>query len=197
MKKTKIAIAALSIAGALGTVALPLSTYADTNTGNVTVTVKVGTNLSIALEDVSSEGGLAIDAGSYVDSSSSTNRIQHKLTATSNLASGYKLTIQDSDETTSLTSGSATIPSVTGTGAQLAAKTAGWGWQVVSSADAASTNSWNAVPANNSAATLYTGSAQTEAVTEVKYVRYGVATAEKQVSGTYTDAVIYTILANS
>ena len=187
----------LGVAAVLGASMIPLSSYAATTTGAKTVTVVVGSTLDLSFQDLSTSGGISIDANGYVDSSDTSNRVLHYLTASSNNSGGYHVTIEDDDADTFLSNGAgAQINSVSADNTQLAGGSNGWGWQVAASASASGSNSWNKIPARNSGTNVKEVTAQTAAQTDNIYVRFGVATDADQASGTYTDDIVYTIVAN-
>lgn len=129
------------------------------------------------------------------------------VTISTNDTNGYTLKLEDSDSTTSLSSGGNTIAATTGTQASPIALVAGkWGYRVDSlggfgagpttaqSNIAISSTKFAGVPASGSPNTLKTTA--TTASNDTTTVWYGVAADTSQAVGTYTDTVTYTALTN-
>ena len=130
------------------------------------------------------------------------------VTVSTNDASGYTLELGETSGTTTLTSGSNTIPASSGsqtTPVVMAANT--WGYRVDSiggfgagpttsatNAAISGTIKFAAVAPSGSPNTIKTTA--TTATNDTTNVWYGVATNTSQASGTYTNSVTYTALAN-
>ena len=120
---------------------------------------------------------------------------------------GYTLQLNETNGSTTLTSGSNTIPAVSGTKTTPIAETASsWGYRVDSiggfgsgptsagSNQAIGSLGFAAVPATSSPDTLKTTSAV--AANDTTTVWYGIAVNDSIPSGTYTNSVTYTAVAN-
>ena len=130
------------------------------------------------------------------------------VTVSTNDSSGYALTLADTDATTTLVSGSNTVPASSGTQTTpVTQATNTWGYAVQSvggfngsgyaaanSAAISGSLKFAGMPATGSPNTLKTtsGTASNDTTT----VWYAVAADTTQPSGTYTDSVTYTATAN-
>jgi hypothetical protein len=130
------------------------------------------------------------------------------VTVSTNDSSGYALTLADTDATTTLVSGSNTIPASSGSQTTPVVQANNtWGYAVQSlggfngsgyaapnSAAVSGTLKFAGIPATGSPNTLKTtsGTASSDTTT----VWYAVAADTSQPSGTYTDSVTYTATAN-
>lgn len=176
MKKT-LALGASAIA-ALGVIALPLASYAA-NSADVTLNVNINSAIGLTVDNATKSVDMNINE--------TNETMKSTVTVTTNNAAGYKINVKDKDSSTALVNGAgtgaATIPAKDGAPV---AGTAGWGikggdittYKAVTAADV--TFKTTAAPAN-AEQTVFT---------------YGVATAADQKSGTYTDTIVFTAVAN-
>lgn len=178
----------------------PVIASAATSTSNTTISATVNSVISMT---TSTTVSIAVTptSGGVVTSASDT------VTVNTNNATGYTLTLADSDATTSLASGGNTIPAHTGTQASPTALANNhWGYRVVNvggfgataysaeTNNASSSSTWAGVPATGSPNTIKTTA--TTATNDVTTVWYGVKATSAQPSGTYTDTVTYTATTN-
>ena len=197
--KTKLKIFAVT-SSFLGILVVPALASASTATTTISSVIGAGINL------LTTSGTVNIDAvpnGSGVQTIASDT-----VTVSTNDSAGYTLTLGESSATTTLTSGSNTIPAVSATQASPAAETANsWGYRVdsvggfgagptssASNASISSTIKFAPVAASGSPDTLKTTS--TTASNDTTTVWYGVAVDTSAPSGTYTNGVTYTATAN-
>lgn len=194
--KTKIITSlAICMAVVLAFAATTTFTYAEgTFLSNSEAEVKITVLSDLGISVNATQSSASIPVNSYNDGTNTTNRVQHEISVVANAA--YKVTIEDKDDDTNLRNGDNVIPTVATNNTSLAAGTPRWGWQTIATADAASSNLWNPVPAANSAATVKSGSTATTG-TEKVYVRFGIATSDTLVAGDYKDTVVYRISAAS
>lgn len=185
-----------SVIAVTGVVLSPVMASAVSGTGTTTINATIGsvismtTNSTVALPVTPVSGGSATSASDAV--SVSTNN-----------ALGYTLTLADADATTTLTSGTNTIPASAGTFAApgaLANNT--WGYRVdnVGTFGAGPTSAqvnqaglsgtWAGVPATGSPHTLK--STSTTATNDITTVWYGVRADTTNPNGVYADQVTYT-----
>lgn len=178
----------------------PFVASAATSTANTTINatvapvISMGTSGTVAIAVTPTGSGAASSASDTV--SVSTNN-----------ATGYKLSLADSDADTTLVSGASTIATTTGTFAAPATLTNNsWGYRVdnagtfgagptaaqLSVANLAGT--WALIPA--AAAPQQLKSTATTAASDTTTVWYGVKTDTTKASGTYTDQVTYTAVTN-
>ena len=183
MKKLALKILALTGVIVGGSVLLlPLSTYAD-NTANVTVNVTVAATISLEL-NTNSVSSSTLLPNSKIEGSDS-NGFYTTATVTTNSATGYVLTVIDSDTNNALvSSSSASIPAVAST--TLTAGTSAWGFR-----PNGETN-WLSVPVSTGTAATVASSNAYSSSAQVTKVYYGVASSSSQLAGTYTDTVVYT-----
>lgn len=184
---------------ALGLLAIPSGVSAAT--ANTTVS----SNISAAISLLTSNGTVNINViptGSGVQTIASDT-----VTVSTNDAAGYTLQLGETGASSALVSGSNTIAAVAGTQAAPIAETANsWGYRVdgvggfgagptsaVSNA-AIGSATFAAVPATASPNTLKTTA--TTASNDTTTVWYGIAANTTAASGTYTNSVTYTAVAN-
>lgn len=193
--KTKTALAVSS----LGLLALPLVASADTATSTVSVDV-VGVISAFTTSGTVTLGAITPDATGR----QSTNK--DTVSATTNDSQGLNITLQDSDTTYTLTSGTDTIAKAAGTYAVPAALANGeWGWRVdslgsfgvgptaVLSSAAPSALTYAGIPANGVAQQIKNITAEGSTSVEVWY---SARVNNTQPSGTYTNTVLYTATVN-
>lgn len=193
--KAKTALAVSSI----GLLALPLVASADTATSTVSVDV-VGVISAFTTSGTVTLGAITPDATGR----QSTNK--DTVSATTNDSQGLNITLQDSDTTYTLTSGTDTIAKAAGTYAVPAALANGeWGWRVdslgsfgvgptaVLSSAAPSSLTYAGIPANGAAQQIKNITAEGSTSVEVWY---SARVNNTQPSGTYTNTVLYTATVN-
>ncbi|RYF72754.1 MAG: hypothetical protein EOO39_11610 [Cytophagaceae bacterium] len=170
------------------------------SSSNTTVSATVAATISISTGNTVAVAVTPTASGSL---SSSSDSVQ----VSTNNATGYTLTLADSDATTSLASGSNTIPAHTGTQASpTALATNRWGYRVVNvggfgaaayngeSNITSSSSTWAGMPATGAANTIKTTA--TTASGDLTTVWYGVRATSSQPAGTYTGTVTYTATTN-
>lgn len=202
MKKIQISQKTrLLLVGLGGVTVLALPTMAEAATTSTTVSSQIGSVISL----LSSNGTVNIDA---TPTASGVQTIaSDTVTVSTNDTAGYTLKLAETGASANLVSGSDTIAPVSGTQASPVAETANsWGYRVdgiggfgagpTSSASSAAIGSltFAAVPATASPNTLKTTSAS--ASNDTTTVWYGVAADLTAPSGTYTNSVTYTAVAN-
>lgn len=196
MKKPRVVAVALLSFGLLAVPAV-----AQASTASTTVSSAIGSVISL----LTTSGTVNIDAtpsGSGVQTIASDT-----VTVSTNDTAGYTLKLAETGASSSLTSGSNTIAAVSGTQAAPVAETASsWGYRVdgvggfgagpTSSASnaAISATKFAAVPATASPDTLK--ATATTAANDTTTVWYGVAVDTTTPTGTYTNSVTYTAVAN-
>lgn len=178
----------------------PVVASAASQTANTTINANVGSAISITTSTTVTIN-LTPTAGGVVSSSSDT------VTVNTNNATGYNLTLADSDTNTNLVSGGNNIAAHSGTFASpttLANNT--WGYRIVNAGgfgagaysgetnQASSTSTWAGVPSSASPTTVKTTGSS--ASNDVTTVWYGVNATSSQANGTYTDTVTYTATTN-
>lgn len=184
----------------LGIAVTPAFASAATQTANTTINASVGSAISVTTSTTVTVN-LTPTSGGVVSSSSDT------VTVNTNNASGYNLTLANSDTNTNLVSGANNIAAHTGTFA--APTTLGnntWGYRIVSAGgfgasaysgetnQAGSTSTWAGVP--SSASPIQVKSTGSTATNDVTTVWYGVKATSSQPNGTYSDTVTYTASTN-
>ena len=191
MSKSTKFIAAFGIVAGLGIAALPIAS-ASADTSDVEVSVSVDSAISLAMSGTTSISALAPNAADLTTMSSTA-------TVSTNDLDGYTLTVIDKDTVTALTNANSdTIPAATATPT---AGTAGWGVQTseaYTGMDTGLNTAWTAMPASTGTAlTLKNTGTQTAATSaDTTVLKYGVATAAAQPTGTYTDTIVFTATAN-
>lgn len=208
MSKIQTFIAGLSIVAGLGVSALPLTSYAaESVEGVTTIRVTLEPVISMTLTSTSpghatttkttdSEGNSTgtdnVVAMTILPNSTDLTSMKTVASVTTNSPDGYTLTVKDYDTDNALriTGTSNTIPAQDNAPA---APTAGWALGYTKDG----TLTWSAVPistATNPLTLKNTGShadgtGWEDDETEIKY---GVATSSSQLTGTYTDKIVYT-----
>lgn len=178
----------------------PVIASAATDTKSTTVNVTIGSAISMS---TSGTVALAVTPTGVGAASSASDTV----TVATNNATGYNLTLADSDATTTLVNGVNTIPAHAGTFAApttLANNT--WGYRVdgaggfLTGPTSAQTNqanltgTWAGVPASGAPQQLKTTSATSAG--DVTTVWYGTKVDSTKANGVYTDAVTYTATTN-
>ncbi len=188
----------MGVAVGLGLLAVPV--VAGAATSNTTISTTIASVIS-----VTSSGTVTADITPTVSGAQTTS--SDTVSVTTNDTAGYTLTLEDTNATTSLTSGANNILATTGTQASPIALVSGrWGYRVdgVGGFGAGPTSSGSStpigsvtyagVPANGSPNTLKTTSSTANA--DITTVWYSVAANATQPTGVYTDIVVYTALTN-
>lgn len=192
---------ALSATMAVSVVGLAFSpVIASAATANTVINATLGSTISVTTSTPVAIS-LTPTAGGVVSSSSDT------VSVSTNNTSGYTLTLEDNDATTTLVSGANSIAAHSGTQASpttLANNT--WGYRVdgvggfgagptsAETNNGSSSTIWAGVPATGSPNTLKTTSST--ASNDTTTVWYGVKVTSSQPNGTYTDTVTYTATTN-
>lgn len=186
-----VAVAAIALS--------PLVASAATNSANTTVRANIGSTISITSSGTVTMNITPVSGGSQ-------SSVSDTVTVSTNNATGYTLTLADSDATTTLANGSDTLAAHAGT---MAAPTAlannTWGFAVggaggfdasyTALTDAStSTTKWAGVPATGSPVTLKTTSAT--AASDVTTVWYSAKADTTKPNGAYEDTVTYTATTN-
>ena len=200
MKKT-INIKKLVIGSALvaSVVATPLTAFAANDSKNTTINGIIGSVISMTTLSTVTLNVTPVSGGSQTSASDT-------VAVSTNNATGYNLTLADSDATTSLVKGGDTIAAHAGTQAVptvLANNT--WGYAVggVGGFDAtyavlsnvtSSTTKWAGMPATGAANLLKTTAATASA--DPTTVWYAVKADTTKPNGTYADTVTYTASTN-
>lgn len=193
-KKVSLVVAALAVA------ATPVLASAATQSANTTINATIGSTISITS---TSPVALAITPDANGQSSSASDTV----TVNTNNASGYNLTLADSDATTTLANGGDSLTAHAGsqgTPTTLANNT--WGYRVdgVGGFGAGPTSvqtnvdtlslTWAGVPASGSPVTLKTTAST--ATNDTTTVWYGAKADTSKPNGTYTGTVTYTATTN-
>ena len=172
----------------------------------LTASTTISSNISSVISLLTTNGTVNVNV---VPTGSGAQTIaSDTVTVSTNDSSGYALTLADTDATTTLVSGSNTIPASSGSQTTPVAQANNtWGYAVQSlggfnssgyaaanSAAVSGTLKFAGMPATGSPNTLKTtsGTASSDTTT----VWYAVAADTSQPSGTYTDSVTYTATAN-
>jgi len=172
----------------------------------LTASTTISSNISSVISLLTTDGTVNVNV---VPTGSGAQTIaSDTVTVSTNDPSGYALTLADTDATTTLVSGSNTIPTSSGTQTTpVVQATNTWGYAVQSlggfnssgyapanSAAISGTLKFAGMPATGSPNTLKStsGTASNDTTT----VWYAVAANTTQPSGTYTDSVTYTATAN-
>jgi hypothetical protein len=187
---------------AIALVAVVSSVQANALTTSTTVSSAIGSIITL----LTSSGTVNLDStptGVGVQTIASDT-----VTVSTNDAAGYTLKLNETGAASALTSGANTIPATAGTfGTPIAEVADTWGYRVDSlgtfgagpttggaNAAISGTIKFAAVPATASPQTLKTTAAT--ASNDTTTVWYGVAVSTATPSGTYTNSVTYTALAN-
>lgn len=182
------------------TVLSPVIASAATDTKSTTINATIGSTISMT-----TSGTVAL--GVTPTSGSTASSVSDVVTVSTNNASGYNLSLADSDATTTLVSGGNSISAHTGTFASPSAlANNAWGYRVDGSGTfgagptSAQTNqaslsgTWAGVPASGAPQVLKTTA--TTASADVTNVWYGVKVDTTKPTGVYSDSVTYTATTN-
>lgn len=195
-RTTHLAAAALIV---VGVICSPVIASAASSNANTTINASVGAAISITS---STTVGLSLTptAGGVVSSNSDT------VTVNTNNASGYTLTLADSDANVNLTSGGNSIGAHSGTQASpTVLSTNKWGYAIAGvggfdasysaeSNNTASASRWAGMPASGSPVQLKTTSGV--AANDTTTVWYAANATSSQPGGTYSGTVTYTATTN-
>ena len=197
-KRMRIVVSLWPIFAIVLTAVTPVIASAASNTAGTTVSATIGDVISI-----SSAGTVSLSivptSGGAVSSASDT------VTVSTNKASGYTLSLADSDSTASLVSGSDTFTAHAGTFAAPTALANGkWGYAVAGgnfdasysaeTSNNSSTSKWAGVPVTGSPQTIKTTASA--ATSDTTTVWYAAKANTSQPAGTYSDSVTYTATTN-
>lgn len=204
MKRLSIFVVGFIAVIALGYAAPPsyASNYSSGSYGTCTYD-----NCSISL---STSGSVSIDV-TPVTSSITCTVSKDNVTATTDSSTGYTITLQDSDTSTTLAGPSASsIAPIGATPSQPAALTANtWGYRIDgidgfgSGPTSTTSNSpvpnvtFASVPSSNTAAATVRSTTSTDSNSVTTPVWYGLCANTNVQSGSYTDSVTYTALVNN
>ena len=186
MSKMSKAIAALGVVAGLGVAALPLSSYAVSDTATTTAQAIVGDSIVITVADAN----VTMD---NVMANQETNEASTDITIQTNNVSGDQVQIKDSDGETALktTDGSGTN---SGIAAGIPAKgTNAWGFKASSTSsnvDASSSDAYRAVKTSNQI--LAEGTAASTNDGDKITLTFGVTVDTTIAAGTYSDEVTLT-----
>jgi hypothetical protein len=198
VQKHKKYLGATLIVAAFGIIAVPGITGAAT--ANTTINSSIGSTIS-----VTSSG--TVTANVTPTSSGAQTIAEDTVAVSTNNTTGYTLQVSDSDTTTTLVSGSNSIPAASGTvGSPVAQTVNTWGFRVdglggfgagptsAQSSAAIGSIKFAGMPASTSPVTIKTTS--TTAASDQTSVWYGVAANTSQPAGSYSGQVTYTATAN-
>ncbi len=183
----------------VGVIALPVTVLAATDSDTTTINANLGSTISISSSGTVTLNVTPVSGGSQTSASDT-------ITVSTNNASGYNLTLADSDANTDLVNGGNDIPAHAGTQASpsaLANNT--WGYRVdsiggfstggaVESNVTTSTITYAGVPASGAPNTIKTTG--TTAAGDTTTVWYAVKADTSNPNGTYSDTVTYTATTN-
>ncbi|MDB5187461.1 MAG: exported protein of unknown function [Candidatus Saccharibacteria bacterium] len=197
---TKKGYKAASVLAVMAIVLSPVAAGAAVDTKSTTINATIGSTISMT---TSATVAIGITPASSGAASSASDTV----TVATNNATGYNLTLADTDATTTLVNGANTIAAHAGTfAAPSTLANNSWGFRVDSAGTfgagptIAQTNqanlsgTWAGVPATGSAVTLKTTGATTAG--DATTVWYGVKADTTKPSGVYTDSVTYTATTN-
>lgn len=193
--KKNIKKLAMIIAVVAGASLMPLSAFASTDTKTTTINALIGSTISVGTSTTVNISVTPVTGGSQ-------SAAADTVTVATNNATGYDLTLADSDANTSLVSGGNTIAAHAGTyAAPSALANNSWGYHIdglgsfgtggtAENNVTSSSVKYAGVPANGSAQNIKTSS--TTASGDSVTVYYGVKADPSVPNGTYTDTVTYT-----
>ena len=192
----KLVISTVALAGLL---VIPATTlYAVTDSDTTTVNALIGSSVSISTSSTVNVSVTPVSGGSQSSASDT-------VTVATNNASGYALTMEDSDSDTDLVNGGNTISAHAGTyGTPTVLANNSWGYAVpggnfdVSYSALNNVTSsgslWAGMPASGAPVTLKTTASTSSG--DVTTVWYSVKADTTNPNGTYTDTVSYTATTN-
>lgn len=185
MSKMSKAIAVLGVVAGLGVAALPLSSYAVSDTANTTAQAIVGDSIAVTVAD-------ATVTMNNVMANQDVNEASTDVTIQTNSTKGYQIQIADADDDTALK------PTGTGTAAGIAAgvpakgKNA-WGFKASTTSanvDASASDSYRAIKTGNQ---MIAESDKASAnAGDVISLTFGVTVDTTIAAGTYQDEVVLT-----
>lgn len=185
MSKMSKAIAVLGVVAGLGVAALPLSSYAVSDTANTTAQAIVGDSIAVTVAD-------ATVTMNNVMANQDVNEASTDVTIQTNSTKGYQIQIADADDDTALK------PTGTGTAAGIAAgvPTQGknaWGFKASTTSanvDASASDSYRAIKTGNQ---MIAESDKASAnAGDVISLTFGVTVDTTIAAGTYQDEVVLT-----
>ncbi len=196
-KKSKLVLGASLGLGSL--ILTPVTVMAATDSDTTTINASIASVISISSSGTVTLNVTPVSGGSQTSASDT-------VTVSTNNASGYNLTLADSDANTDLVNGGNDIPAHAGTQASpsaLANNTWGYAVATVGGFDgsysaldnvASSSTVWAGVPADGAANTIKTTG--TTASNDTTTVWYSVKADTSNPNGTYSDTVTYTATTN-
>lgn len=186
MSKMSKAIAALGVVAGLGVAALPLSSYAVSDTANTTAQAIVGDSIAITVAD-------ATVTMNNVMANQDVNEASTNITVQTNNAAGYQLQIKDADSELALKTSDGT-GTASGIAAGIPTKgTNAWGFKASSTSsnvDASSSDAYRAIKTSNQI--LAEGSAASANEGDKITLTFGVTVDTTIAAGTYSDEVTLT-----
>ena len=190
MSKMTKTIAALGIVAGLGVAALPLSSYAVTDTANVTAQAIVGDSISITADAADDTVTISdVTANQAVKEGSTV------LTVTTNNASGYNVTIKDTDDVTHLTTDGSDETNGIPASATLTQNNKGWGFKSSSATTGVTVSTaqqnWRAVTSDTQTIASRASGASAEGGDKIT-LTFGVVVDATVPAGTYEDEVVLT-----
>lgn len=180
------AIAALGVVAGLGVAALPLSTYAATSRP-VKVSAEINSSISVAASTTDASIGTLVKNGDVKTS----NNVD--ITVTTTNATGYTLTVQDTDTDNNLTSlGTDGLVAASIKAGTPAKGTSNWG------ITGGKVTGWGVVPASNGTALELNSTSEAPADgSDIVTVKFGASASNSQADGTYSTDVVFTAIANA
>lgn len=186
MSKMSKAIAVLGVVAGLGVAALPLSSYAVSNTANTTAQAIVGDSIAVTVAD-------ATVTMNNVMANQDVNEASTDVTIQTNSTKGYQIQIADADDDTALK------PTGTGTAAGIAAgvPTQGknaWGFKASSNSSNVTITEEGYRAVGEKAAPKIVGTAAAASATDgdVISLTFGVTVDTTIAADTYQDEVVLT-----
>lgn len=192
MQKSKKIIATLGVVAGLGVATLPLASYAATHDTTVSLTVSPAISMSVTgTTSVTLEPNRA-------DLTTMSNSVS---ISTNNLK-GYTLTVADKDTDNALVHTTKTDKKIPSTDATPTAGTSSWAVQAggnYTGMTAGFDTAWKAMPKSDGTALIIrkTGEVANAITNEVSVLKIGVALSDSQETGTYTDQIVYTAVADN
>lgn len=188
MSKMSKAIAVLGVVAGLGVAALPLSSYAVSDTANTTAQAIVGDSIAVTVAD-------ATVTMNNVMANQDVNEASTNVTVQTNNATGYMVQIKDADTELALktTDGSGTAD---GIAAGVPAKdTNAWGFKASTTSanvDASASDSYRAVGGKAAPKIVGTAAAASATDGDVISLTFGVTVDTTIAADTYQDEVVLT-----
>lgn len=191
MQKSKKIIAALGVVAGLGVSTLPLTSYAAESHQTVSVTVE--SNISVGVTPSGSvslaPNGVALD------------QLKHTIKVSTNNLNGYTLTVKDKDADTALVHSTKTSIKIPSTDATPTSGTSSWAVQTAAAYTGMTSGlntSWKAMPASTASGLIIkkSGAINNALTNDTTELKIGVALSESQETGTYSDEITYTAIAD-